>query len=260
MQLIDIGVNLTNQRLLHDIDELLDNARSAGVMRQIITGTCPESSALAYQLTLKHPNELYATAGCHPHDAKDFQEEDLKELTKLLTAETVVAIGECGLDFNRNYSPQDIQLKVFHEQLSLAKQIHKPLFLHQRDAHQELLSALDQHEYTRAVVHCFTGTKEEAKDYLDRDLYIGITGWITEKKRGESLREAVKYIPKERLMIETDSPYLLPHNISPKPKSRTNVPAYLPFVLEMLADCLGEEPQALAEQLTSNTLEFFDLE
>jgi TatD DNase family protein len=262
--LIDIGVNLTNARLIDQLPNLIQEAELAGVVKQIITGTCLESSQQAYQLTQAYPQKLYSTAGCHPHDAKDFTAKHLEELKLLLKQPEVVAIGECGLDFNRNYSPQETQIAVFEAQLGLTKEINKPLFLHQRDAHQQLLNCLSNQSIDGSniatVVHCFTDGTKQIKDYLERGLYIGITGWITDKKRGEQLREAVKYAPIDRLMIETDAPYLLPQNIRPKPKSRTNTPAHLPFVLEQLAEDLNVDINKLAEQLYNNTCRFFNFQ
>lgn len=260
-ELIDIGVNLTNHRLLHQLNDLIAKAKNAGVIHQIITGTSIESSEQALQLTQSIPGYFSSTAGCHPHDAKDFLPEDIKILHQLASEPSVVAIGECGLDFNRNYSPQDIQKTVFESQIEIAGAVSLPLFMHQRDAHREFIDILSRNKnhFSSGVIHCFTEGKAMLRDYLDLGLYIGITGWLCDERRAIELQEAVKYIPLDRIMVETDSPYLLPRTISPKPKSRTNVPENLPWVVKQLAELLDMEAEMIAEITTQNAKSFFNL-
>lgn len=259
MQLIDIGVNLTNQRLYQQIEKLIKSAKAAGIMHQVITGTSLLTSQQAIQICETNPNYFSATAGCHPHGAKDFKEDDKRLLRDLANHSNVVAIGECGLDFNRNYSPQDIQQQVFIDQVEIACEVKLPLFLHQRDAHSRFIEILSDYQgrYRSGVIHCFTGGKQQLKDCLDLGLNIGITGWLCDERRGVELQEAVKYIPLDRIMIETDSPYLLPRNISPKPKSSTNVPANLTWIVTKLAEILELETAIVAKQTTLNAKSFF---
>jgi len=259
--LIDIGVNLTNSRLYQRRVEHKAAAQAATVGHQIITGTCLESSQQAAALCAEDLQYYSATAGCHPHDAKDFIDDHLAALEALLQLPQTVAVGECGLDFNRNYSPPDVQISVFKKQIELAIKMQMPLFMHQRDAHEQFISILKpyRNDLVGGVVHCFTGNKNELADYLDLDLYVGITGWLCDERRGGDLREAVKHAPIERLLLETDAPFLLPRTIRPKPKSRTNVSANLPWVLEELASILNVTPEYLAQKTTKNCQRLFKL-
>ncbi|MFT5453065.1 MAG: TatD DNase family protein [Enterobacterales bacterium] len=261
MQLIDIGVNLTHPSLYNQLDEITLKAKNAGVIHQIITGTCLSSSQQASEIAQSNPSYFSSTAGCHPHDAKDFTKADEIILKELSNNPSVVAIGECGLDFNRNYSPQDIQKTVFELQIQLACSTKLPLFMHQRDAHQTFIEILSQYscQYTKGVIHCFTGNRQQMKECLDIGLYIGITGWLCDERRGAELQEALKYLPLDRLMIETDSPFLLPRNIKPKPKSRTNTPDNLTWVVKQIASLLDMKEETVATIATDNTKEFFAL-
>jgi TatD DNase family protein len=261
MQWIDIGVNLTNQRFDKDRDQIILNAQDAGVCGQIITGTNLKESEKALQLCHQHKRYLFSTAGCHPHDAKSFTATHCDRLVQLLKQPDVVAVGECGLDFNRDFSPREQQLKVFEQQLELASNSNKPLFLHERDAFEEQYSLLKHYrsQIKGAVVHCFTGSRKQLMAYLDLDLYIGITGWICDERRGLALKEMVHLIPNNRLMLETDAPYLLPRDMRPKPKSNRNLPQYLPHIAKIVAEARKTSLQALSMQCYMNTIEFFAL-
>jgi TatD DNase family protein len=261
MPLIDIGANLTNNRFHEDLNEVLARAQQAGVGQIIVTGTSLAASRGAFALTQRHPGLLYATAGVHPHDAKHWDQHSAKQIHALLKNPQVVAVGECGLDFNRNFSPKEQQLACFEAQLELAAEVQKPVFLHDRDAHADFLTLLKRHrpKLNGAVVHCFTGTREEMRAYLDLDCHIGITGWVCDQRRGQSLRDAVRFLPKERLMLETDAPFLTPPNLSPKPVANRNEPAFLPQVLATLARIMQVTPASLAQQTTHNSRSFFGL-
>lgn len=261
MQLIDIGVNLTNPRLYHEREILKTAAIEVGVCHQIITGTCLESSRQAAGICTEDMSYYSATAGCHPHDAKDFSAQHLTELKNLLSLPQVVAVGECGLDFNRNYSPQDVQQVVFRQQVELAIEHQMPLFLHQRDAHDTFIEILKPFadELSGGVVHCFTGTRAEMDEYIKLGFHVGITGWLCDERRGDDLREAVKHAPLDKILLETDAPYLLPRTIKPKPKSRTNVAANLPWVVKELAALLDIAPVTIAEETTQNARRLFKL-
>ena len=239
LDLIDAGANLTHPSFSDDLPEVMARALSAGVSTMIITGTSVQGSAQAIALAQAHPARLYATVGMHPHEAKDFDQQTIARLKSLLSDPKVVAVGECGLDFNRNYSPHLAQEDCFEAQLELAAQEKMPLFLHERDAHERFLAILKHHRERLAgvVVHCFTGNRVQARAYLDQGCLLGITGWICDERRGEDLRDACRYIPLEGIMLETDSPYLLPRTMQPKPKDRRNEPSSLPWVARMLAQC-----------------------
>ena len=259
--LIDIGANLGHESFAGDLPRVLEDARQAGVAGILVTGTSVAASERALALARAHPGFLYSTAGVHPHDAKDFTETDLERLRALADCGEVRAMGEMGLDFNRDFSPRDAQEAVFERQLALAAELGMPVFLHQRDAHERFMAILRGHRdaLPRAVVHCFTGTAAELEDYLALDLYIGITGWICDERRGHHLHPLLPRIPADRLMLETDAPYLLPRSIRPKPSSRRNEPCYLPHVLATVAACLERPAQDVARQTTENARRFFDL-
>lgn len=259
--LIDIGFNLTHDSFDRDRQDVLDRARAAGVTRAIVTGTSLTASARALELAQSQPG-LYATAGIHPHHASEFDEHSRVALEPLLAAGRVVAVGECGLDFFRDFSPRDAQVEAFGAQLELAADTRLPVFLHQRDAHEEFLRQLTRarDRLVGGVAHCFTGGPEEAQSYLDLDLYIGVTGWICDDRRGEALRAAVAGIPVDRLLLETDAPYLLPRDLDPPPKGRRNEPSFLPHVLERVARETGRPAEEIAEATTANAERLFRLE
>ncbi|MDR2213428.1 MAG: TatD family hydrolase [Pseudomonadales bacterium] len=260
--LIDIGANLTHESFAPDLDAVLSAAWRAGLSHIIVTGSSRASSREAAALAKAHPGRLYSTAGVHPHEASHFDEHTSGALRDLYALPEVVAVGETGLDYNRNYSPVPDQERVFAEQLALAAETQLPVFLHQRDAHSRFLPILKEQrdQLSRAVVHCFTGTREELSDYLDLDLYIGITGWICDERRGQELQNLVKDIPRHRLLLETDAPYLQPRTIAPRPKHRRNVPEYLPWVLAQVAVCTGREAEEIARETTENARVFFGLD
>ncbi len=259
--LIDIGANLTHDSFDNDRDEVLAQARAVGVQRLVVTGASVEGSQAASALANAHSGTLFATAGVHPHHAKDWQPDDETTLRDLLKDDAVVAAGECGLDYFRNFSTPQQQADAFEKQLALAAASSKPVFLHQRDAHDAFLEILDPWlpRLTDAVAHCFTGEGHELRAYIERGLYIGITGWICDERRGHHLIDLVPTIPADRLMIETDAPYLMPRTIRPKPKSRRNEPKYLPVVLDAVAAAAGRSAQDLAQETTANAERFFRL-
>jgi TatD DNase family protein len=227
----------------------------------IVTGSSVESTGKSIELVRQYPGVLYCTAGVHPHHAADLTESAVPELAELARDGAVVAVGECGLDYFRDFSPRDLQRRAFHWQLELAAKLRKPVFLHQRDAHQDFLAILREHQSGLAggVAHCFTAGERERDAYLELGLHIGITGWICDERRGLHLREVVKGIPAERLMLETDAPYLLPRDLKPAPKSRRNEPHFLPHVARAVAAARGEALEPLAERVLQTTRRFFGL-
>lgn len=257
--LVDIGLNLTHDSFDHDRAALMARAEETGVRYMIVTGSSLAGTRAAIELTRMHPERLRATAGIHPHHAAEFSSEQRAELLALLLAPEVVATGECGLDYFRNFSPHADQERVFRLQLELACETRKPLFLHQRDAHDPFVSILTEYlpKTSGGVAHCFTADKPEARHYLDLGLYIGITGWICDERRGRHLREVVRDIPIDRMLIETDAPYLLPRDLNPKPASRRNEPMYLKHVLETIAQCRKESVDTIAAATTANAKRLF---
>ena len=253
MQLIDIGANLTHSSFREDRDAVVARARAAGVETVIVTGTTVEESRQASALGFPF------TAGVHPHHAVDLTADTLPALQELAHTPEVRAVGECGLDYFRDFSPRDLQRRAFAWQLELARSTGKPVFLHQRDAHEDFIAILKEHGITNGVAHCFTAGERERDAYLEQGLHIGITGWINDERRGLHLREVVKGIPADRLMVETDAPYLLPRDIRPAPKSRRNEPHYLPYVVRAIAKARGETPEAVAAASTANARRFFSL-
>jgi TatD DNase family protein len=261
--LIDIGANLSNKRFNSDFDDVLARAKAAGVKHIVITGTNIEESRKAMQIASRTPLLLSSTAGIHPHDAKLLDQESISSLRDLAKSDCVKAIGECGLDFNRNFSTKEQQIKAFEQQIELAIDLRLPMFLHERDAFSDQWQILSyyKHQLSDAVIHCFTGDKQQAFKYLDLDVYIGITGWICDERRGLHLQEFIADIPLNRLMIESDSPYLTPR-IKPKLKlaaSGRNEPSTLPYVLETISRLYALTEEAVAYQTTQNAIDFFGL-
>lgn len=256
---IDIGVNLTNKSLMQDLQGVLQRSIEHHVTNLVVTGTTLEESRKAIDLCRLYPHRLICTCGVHPHHASDWNDDYRAELLTLSRNGCVRAIGETGLDFNRNYSPPDRQIDVFHQQLDLAAEVQLPVFTHQRDAHDTFIEILRQYRDRLGpiVVHCFTDSKSALFDYLELDCHIGITGWICDERRGSELQRLVKHIPANRLMVETDAPYLLPRSLDPKPQSRINEPAYLPHIVETIARCRNEPIERLADTCLSTTRQFF---
>jgi TatD DNase family protein len=260
--LVDIGANLTHDSFDHDRAEVLARAAAAGVRRAIVTGASVTGSAQAIELAAEHPGILYATAGVHPHHAAEYDEHTSAALAALLSDPRVVAVGECGLDYFRDFAPRDAQLRAFRAQLELAVAAGKPVFLHERDAHADFLATLAPlaRDLTRGgVAHCFTGGPAGLDAYLELGLHIGVTGWVCDERRGAELRAAVPSIPLERLLLETDAPYLLPRDLAPRPKHRRNEPAFLPHVLARVAALMERTEDEVARAATANAQKLFRL-
>ena len=258
-QFIDIGANLTNKSLMHDLDAVIERADKAGVKQIIVTGTSIEDSSQAIRLCRQYPDQLLCTVGVHPHHASDWMPESAGNLRDLADSACVRAVGETGLDFYRNFSPQDAQIEAFGRQLELAITLNKPVFSHQRNAHPVFIDILREYRdnLINIVVHCFTDNRVALFDYLDLDCHIGITGWICDERRGTELAQLVKYIPDNRLMAETDSPYLLPRNLPQKPASRINEPAYLPHIIKSIAHFQNRPADQVAAECLKTSQLFF---
>jgi len=260
--LIDIGINLMHADYDRDRDAVMARAFAAGVGKMIVTGSSGPSTHKAIELARLHPGILFATAGVHPHHAAELDDELASEFTELVRACAVVAIGECGLDYFRDYAPRDLQRKSFHRQLDLAAQVGKPLFLHVREAHDDFVAILHEHPAALehgGVAHCFTGSVAELEAYLDLGLSIGVTGWICDERRGAHLIPLMRQIPSDRLLLETDGPYLLPRDLQPRPRSRRNEPAYLPHIAAAVARARGDKFATLAANSTAATERLFRL-
>ncbi|MFC3607020.1 TatD family hydrolase [Stutzerimonas tarimensis] len=264
MELVDIGLNLTHESFLRDTPEVLARAAEAGVVQMVLTGTNLAESEKALQMCHEldpQRHRLFSTAGVHPHDARHWTADSARQLAALLAEPQVRAVGECGLDFNRDFSPRPLQERALEEQLELAASLGLPVFLHERDASQRLLEILGpvRDRVSAAVVHCFTGDKRALYAYLDLDLHIGITGWICDERRGTHLHPLMKDIPAERLMLESDAPYLVPRTLRPRPRSNRNEPAFLAEVLREVALHRGVAEQQLATTSTASARDFFAL-
>lgn len=261
MEWVDIGVNLLDAAFDKDRDQVLERAWSAGVSQMVLTATDIEACTAVQAQCASDPQRLYCTAGIHPHYARHWNTDTANDLRLLAQTDAVRAIGECGLDFNRDFSPRPQQIKALEQQLELAVELGYPVFLHEREASDTLAAILSDYRdrLPAAVVHCFTADKQALYTYLDLDLHIGITGWICDERRGTHLQALVRDIPAGRLMLETDAPWLLPRTLSPKPKNRRNEPAFLPEVASMVARCRDESLAQLAEHTTATARAFFQL-
>ena len=264
--LVDIGANLGNKAFREDLDDVLGRALDAGVVAIVATGTSVAGSRSALEIAQQvrvraRSPRLFATAGIHPHDASQYGPDAHAALRELCASPEVVAVGECGLDFNRNFSSREAQLRCFEGQLELAAELRMPVFLHERAAHDDVAAIVAKHRATipRAVVHCFTGNAAALARYLELDLHIGITGWICDERRGTHLRELVRLVPQDRLMLETDAPFILPRDLRPKPRSNRNEPSLLPHVLATVAAARGESIEQLAASTTATARAFFAL-
>ncbi|MEO8240113.1 MAG: TatD family hydrolase [Flavobacterium sp.] len=262
---IDIGINLTNKQFHNDIDDVVQNALDADVSQMILTGTSIKNSEVSSEIAKDYPGILYATAGIHPHDAKSFDGLSIAKLRNLLKQKHVVSVGECGLDFDRDFSPRNIQEACYKAQLELAIEVQKPLFLHERAAFSRFMDITKDYlpQLPKAVVHCFTGSLPEAKTYLDNGFYLGFTGAISDAKRFAHLKEVIQYVPLDKMMIETDAPFMLPKNVPnsllKKYHERRCEPAFLPFVAGTIAQFKGVSLDEVAEETTKNAKGFFGI-
>jgi TatD DNase family protein len=259
--LIDIGINLAHDSFNVDRETVIAHGMQAGVVQMMVTGSSSKSTRESIELARAYPGRLFATAGVHPHCSSELDAQLLDELRELATLPEVVAVGECGLDYFRDLSPRAAQKAAFQRQLELASAVGKPVFLHQRDAHADFLAILREHRdvLVGGVAHCFTGNRDELMAYLQLDLAIGITGWICDERRGAHLLPLVAEIPADRLLLETDGPYLLPRDLPAKPVSRRNEPRYLPHIAATVARARGEAVETLARSSTAAARRLFRL-
>ena len=259
MKIFDSHCHLDDRSYNKDRDTVLDRATGAGVTRIMIVGIDEKSSRKAVHLAQSY-SPCFASVGVHPHVAKNCDENTLSSLTELAASSRVKAWGETGLDFNRMYSPRKDQEKWFIRQLDVARKLDLPLIFHERDSKGRFFEILSSHcpPGLKGVVHCFSGNRKELERYLDFGLYIGITGILTIKTRGEDLRRLVTEIPAERLLVETDAPYLTP--APEKNRTRRNEPAFVKSVLLKLAQVRDEDPESMAEKIWANTCRLYGIE
>jgi len=273
--LVDCGVNLTNPKFNQHTDYVIARALSAGVQKMVITGLKLIGCKNAVIMAKTRPNVLYAAVGIHPHFVKDDWEEKnnktLDQLEEMVKQPECVAVGECGLDFNRNYSPAEIQTSTFKQQVQLAVRYQKALLVHERDSHDGILEVLKGFESTLppVVIHCFTGTKDQLATYVSKGFYIGVTGFVCKEKHGSDLRAAIKdgTLPLKNIVVQTNAPYMTPntpqHEIDPVSKTLLehcfvdNEPCTLSIIVRCIAKCLSQEPRAIADQLTENAMNVF---
>lgn len=265
--MIDIGANLAAKDFDADLQEVLQAGFEAGVGKVIITGSCFESIPKAQKIIgdykQEYKNRLFYTAGIHPHHSDEWNQNSSDFIKKFIQDEYCVATGEMGLDFFRNFVDKEIQIATFRAQLDLAIEVQKPIFIHERDASETMLKELKNRAGDlpkNIVIHCFTGNRMALEAYLEAGFYIGITGWICDPVRGAHLLDLVKIIPQDKIMIETDAPYLLPKTIKPKPKSRRNEPKNLGFVAQKISDALEVDTQDFIDKTSANAIAFFGLD
>ncbi|XP_028132445.1 3'-5' ssDNA/RNA exonuclease TatD [Diabrotica virgifera virgifera] len=281
--LIDIGANLTNKKYGRDLDSVVQRAKDSGVRKIMVTGTSVKASKEALRLTRIYPDTLYSTAGIHPHDAKSYTDESWDELRLIASNAECVAVGECGLDYNRNFSDPEDQKLVFRKHIELAIEINKPVFVHERDAHDDLLKVLDEFsaKLPPVVIHCFTGTLEQALAYLDKGFYIGLTGYLCKDKSDVGVRKLLESgsLPLDRLVVETDSPFMYPNTRASKLPDHVkdsltersmmflhryctfqrNEPCSLPAIVEMIAAFMKKKPEEVALATSFNSMKLFGL-
>jgi len=273
--MVDCGVNLTNPKFHQNTDYVIARALSSGVQKMVVTGLKLVGSKSAVIMAKTRPNVLYAAVGVHPHFVKDDWEEKnnktLEVLEELVKQPECVAVGECGLDFNRNYSPAELQTSTFKQQVQLAVRYQKALLIHERDSHDAILEVLKDFESTLppVVMHCFTGSAEQIKTYVAKGFYIGVTGYVCKEKHGEHLRAAIKdgTLPLKNIVVESNAPYMTPNTPDDQidPVSKTllehcfadNEPCTLSIIVRCIAKCVSKEPRAIADQLTENAMNVF---
>lgn len=259
MKLFDSHCHLDDRSFDKDRSAVIHRARAADVNRMLIVGITENRSQKAVSIAESN-DDLYASIGVHPHDAKDCSEAVLKAIRLLASSPKVRAWGEIGLDFNRMYSPKPDQERWLIRQLEIAEELNLPVIFHERDSSGRFLDILTTHgkKDRKGVVHCFSGTKNELMKYLDLGLHIGITGIVTLNERGESLRKLLSHIPLERILIETDAPYLAP--TPERNRFRRNEPAFVKTVLLKTAEVRGEDPEILAATIWENTCQLFHID
>ena len=258
-ELFDIACNFSSNRYDNDLDEVIKNAKNNNVTKFLVVSASINDVDKVYSIYQKYRSDCFFTVGTHPHHANEINSESMKKMRILVKDLKPCSVGETGLDFFRNLSTLEEQIFAFEEQIKLSIEFNKPLFLHQRDAHDEFIKIIMKYknDINKAVVHCFTGTQKQLDSYLNLGFYIGLTGWICDERRNVELRKSIKNIPLDRLMIETDSPYLIPRNLIIKPKNNRNEPSYLPHIAKEIADIINIDLSKLIDITYKNSISFF---
>ncbi len=256
MELIDSHCHLTFDELAGDIEGVIERSRAASVTEWITIGTDTRHNQKAVELAEKFPN-MYAAVGIHPHYAKDVSPDDLKILRELAMKDKVVAVGETGLDFHYNFSKQPTQIRLFVQELEIAEECNLPLVVHSRQAFDETIDLLEQYgqRIRKVVFHCFSGTAEQTRLVIEKGFYVSFTGVVTFKNASD-IRESAKLVPLDRMMIETDCPYMSPE---PMRKQKVNEPALMIHTARFLAELKQISLEDFAGAVTKTTKNFFSL-
>ena len=256
---IDIACNFTHESYKDNLNEVITNAELEGVEKFVLLSASLADLELIKEIQIYAPEKFFITAGIHPHHATEILDSNYDDLLDRLESINPNAIGETGLDYFRNISPPDVQKKSFSMHIEIAKELSLPLYLHQRNAHDDFIRTIkeNRNNFPKFIVHCFTGTQKELDEYLELRAYIGLTGWICDSNRNIDLRQSIKNIPIDRMMIETDCPYLIPRNLPNKPKKNINEPKYLPHIANEISDLIGVEIDELKLATRNNAINFF---
>jgi TatD DNase family protein len=257
--LFDIACNFSSDRFEKDLNEVIKRAQANNVTKFLLVSASLKDAEKVNKIYQNNKDSCFLTIGAHPHHANEFNSSSPLEMKQLIKEYKPHSVGETGLDFFRNISSYEEQLFAFEEQIQIAIETNLPLFLHQRDAHDDFLKVISKYknDISKAVVHCFTGTQEELDDYLELGFHIGLTGWICDERRNIDLRKSLKNIPLDKLMIETDCPYLIPRNLSDKPKNNRNEPANLPHIANEIALLINLDKDKLIDITYKNSINFF---
>ena len=258
-ELFDIACNFSSNRYDNDLHEVIKNAKNNNVTKFLVVSASINDVDKIYSIYQKYKSDCFFFIFTHPHHANEINSDSIKKMRILVQDLKPSSIGETGLDFFRNLSTLEEQIFAFEEQIKLSIEFNKPLFLHQRDAHNEFIKIIMKYknDINKAVVHCFTGTQKQLDTYLNLGFCIGLTGWICDERRNVELRKSIKNIPVDRLMIETDSPYLIPRNLIIKPKNNRNEPSYLPHIAKEIADIINIDLSKLIDITYKNSISFF---
>ena len=256
--LFDIACNFSSEQFDDDLLEVIERAKLNNVSKFLIISASLKDFPKLHQIYTNYLEDSFFTIGTHPHHANEINADEIQIMREMIKLYKPSCVGETGLDFFRNLSTYDEQIYAFEEQIKLSIEFNKPLYLHQRDAHKDFISLVKKYknDISKAVVHCFTGTHKELEDYLDLGFYIGLTGWICDERRNVELRESIRSIPLDKLMVETDSPFLIPRNLEKKPRNNRNEPSFLPHIVNEIATLVGLEKNELVDITYKNTIKF----
>ena len=259
-EFIDIACNFTHPSLRINLDEIVKNAEAVNVKKFVLLSASLKDLEPIQEIHSLDRSKFFTTAGIHPHHANEINALNGRSLQSLLQSSNPNVIGETGLDYFRNISPPETQRESFKMHIEIAQELNLPLYLHQRDAHEDFVRIIKNYgdEFPKFIVHCFTGTQQQLDDYLDLGAYIGLTGWICDEKRNQNLRASIKNIPLDKIMLETDCPYLLPKNLPNKPKKNINEPKYLPHIALEVSTLMSVKLEDLQVNAYTNTIKFFN--